>query len=194
MVAILSPDAVSKVRMTADEYFQAELPEGYRYELVEGVVEISPPPGTQHDDGLERLAELLFDYRKAHPGSIAKIGLKAGVVIPGKETVREPDLCVYRHWPKNARGFEVWKERTPLVVIEAVSVGQARRDSEDKREDYLQAGVEEYWILDPHKECVRVLAREGSQWRETVFTEADTYRPAALPEFELPVRLVLKDK
>jgi len=62
MVAILSPDAVSNVRMTADGYFQADLPEGYRYELVEAVVEMSPRPGTRHDDVLERLAELLCDY------------------------------------------------------------------------------------------------------------------------------------
>jgi hypothetical protein len=39
-----------------------------------------------------------------------------------------------------------------------------------------------------------VLAREGSQWRETVFTEADTHRPAVLAEFELPVRFVLQGK
>jgi Uma2 family endonuclease len=192
MVAILSPDAVRMVRMTVDEYLPADLPEGYRYELVKGVVEMSPPPGTQHDDILERLTELLFDHRKAHPGSIAKISQKAGVLIPGEETVREPDLCAYRRWPKGARGYDVWKEQTPFLIVEVISPGQTRRDYEEKRKDYLHAGVDEYWILDSDKNRLTALTREGSQWREQTFAETDTYRPAVLPHFELPVAFVLK--
>ncbi len=192
MVAILSPDAVPKVRMTVDEYLPADLPEGYRYELVNGVVEMSPPPSPEHEYVLYRLIQLLDRYEARYPGVFALLSPNAGVVVPGTESVREPDLALYRGAPSTVAGHSAWKDATPFLVVEVVSIRQARRDYEDKREDYLHAGVEEYWIVDPHKECLTVLTREGPQWNERVFTEADSYRPAILPEFELPVRLVLK--
>jgi Uma2 family endonuclease len=136
MVAILSPDAVSKVRMTVDEYLPADLPEGYRYELVNGVVEMSRIPGPAHDNPLARLTKLVYRYHIAKPHVIGHITLNGGVVIPGEDTVREPDLALYRTWPGDTESYEVWKQYVPFVVAEVVARGQSRRDYEDKRDDY----------------------------------------------------------
>jgi Uma2 family endonuclease len=192
MVAILSPEVLPMVRMTVDEYMPADLPEGYRYELVKGVVQMAPFPAVEHDDVLGRPIDCLYRYRSDDPGRIAKMTTRGGLLVPGEETVREPDLCVYRTWPRNARGYQVWKELVPFLVVEVVSPGQGQRDYEDKREDYWEAGVEEYWFLDPHREEFTALTRQGEDWRERTFDVSATYRPEILPEFELPVGFVLK--
>jgi len=194
MVVILSPQAIPMVRMTGDEYMPADLPEGYRYELVKGVVQMAPFPAVEHDDVLGRLIDCLYRYREVHPGVVAKITTRGGVLIPGEETVREPDLCAYRKWPENARGYQAWKEFVPFLVVEVVSPGQGHRDYEEKRDDYLKAGVEEYWIFDPHREEFTALTRQGQPWCEQTFFASGAYRPAVLPQFELPIGFVLKGR
>ena len=169
MVAILSPSAIPEVRMTVDEYLQADLPEGYRYELVDGVVEMAPTPGGDHDGPLGYLTDEFVAYKLSHAGEIAHISHNAGIVIPDKVRVREPDVVLYRRWEGKGRGYAVWKEFTPFVVVEVISPGQEHRDLVDKREDYWLAGIEEYWIADPRNESLTVLTRGSTEWEEAVF-------------------------
>jgi Uma2 family endonuclease len=166
MVAILTPDAVPAVRFTVDEYLTADLPEGFDYELVNGVIVMSPKPGGEHDDVLELLGEAFSAYRRVHPGRIAKVSGGATVVIPGSDTAREPDLAVYTEWERGRRDFGVWRDYTPVLVIEVVSPDQERRDYHEKRKDYWKAGVREYWIVDPSGEAVTVLVRGAKAWRQ----------------------------
>jgi Uma2 family endonuclease len=180
MVAILSPDAIPEVRFTVDEYLAADLPEGCRYELVDGVVEMSPTPGGAHDDVVFFLQTALGEHYKAHPGEIAHVSQRACVVIPGKVRVREPDLVAYRTWEGKTRGSTVWKEFVPFLVAEIVSPGQERRDRVDKREDY--------WIIDPHQRTFTVLTRGAKQWDETVYDQPDQgYGTPRLTDFEIRI-------
>lgn len=71
--------------------------------------------------------------------------------------------------------------------MEVVSPGLEERDYEDKRVDYWDAGVGEYWIADPQRRCLTDLTRAGGAWRERVFQSTDTYRPEAMPGLEIPV-------
>jgi len=166
MVAILTPDAVPAVRLTVDEYLAADLPEGLRYELVDGVVVMVPAPGGEHEDVIQELSCVLSAYRRAHPLSMAMITTNASVVIPGAETAREPDLAVYIEWERGRRDFAVWRDFTPVLVVEVVSPDQERRDYVEKQRDYWKAGIREYWIADPIEETVTVLARGAKAWRK----------------------------
>ena len=51
------------------------------------------------------------------------------------------------------------------LVIEVVSDQGRPRDLEIKRQEYAQAGIPEYWIVDPQLEQITVLALEGSRLR-----------------------------
>ena len=54
------------------------------------------------------------------------------------------------------------------LVIEVVSEGteNRRRDLEVKRAEYAEAGITEYWIVDPEPRTITVLTLEGKQYRE----------------------------
>lgn len=69
MVAVLSPRALPEIRFTVDEYLQADLPEGQRYELVDGAVEMTSAPDGAHDEVLEALLDAVWAYRRRHPDS-----------------------------------------------------------------------------------------------------------------------------
>ena len=141
MVVILSEDAIPAVRMSVDEYLEADLPEGHRYELVDGVVEITPTPDPLHDSVVGVLSEAFILFRRAHASMIAHISQRAAVTSPVRATVRGPDLALYRQWDRHRRDVGAWKELTPFLVVEVISPGQRQRDLVEKRDDYWAAGI-----------------------------------------------------
>jgi Uma2 family endonuclease len=46
---------------------------------------------------------------------------------------------------------------TPILVVELLSPHTRRRDREDKRDYYLNAGVDEYWIVDPDRDEITTI-------------------------------------
>lgn len=76
------------------------------------------------------------------------------------------------------------------LVIEVVSDRPAdrARDLIEKRQDYAQAGIPEYWIVDPQEEIVVVLALERDAYTEHGrCTTGDTATSALLPGFSVAV-------
>jgi len=81
-----------------------------------------------------------------------------------RETYREPDVTVYL-----AAHLDRFGERygeLPDLVVEVVSEDSTShtRDYEDKRRDYADAGIPEYWIVDPIEKRVTVLVLSGGEF------------------------------
>lgn len=187
MVAILNPDILSDVRMSIDEYLAADLPEGHRYELVKGVVEMSPIPDIPHDRVVNRLNRLLVLYTEQRPDVVGYLSQRFAVAISTRETAREPDFGVYQLAESPLQPGRRWCDVVPMLVIEVVSQGQEPRDYVDKRRDYWDAGVGEYWIADPQRKTLTVLTRHRVDWTEQVFAVGESYSPAILPGLEISV-------
>lgn len=66
------------------------------------------------------------------------------------------------------------------VALEVVSEDKPERDLVGKRDDYVEAGVPEYWIVDPKSETITVL-----RLREMAYEEAGVYRRCQLATSEL---------
>ena len=186
-MVVLTPQALPDIRMTVDEYLAADLPEGYRYELVEGVVQMAPIPGLPHDSVVDRLNYVLTLYRVKRPDLIAHISQRFAVTLLDRQTAREPDFGVYGPGDLGDKKGKTWKAVTPILVVEVVSVGQEDRDYEEKRRDYWDAGVGEYWIADPVTKLLTVLTRGQSDWVEAKFEQNQSYRPKLLPGLEIKV-------
>ena len=74
------------------------------------------------------------------------------------------------------------KGRTqPSLVAEVVSRSSRTRDYQTKREEYLDFGILEYWIVDPQLHEVTVLVREGADWSEQIVSGEQTIPSAVLP-------------
>ncbi len=187
MVAVLSPEILANIRMTVDEYLAADLPEGYRYELVEGVVQVTPVPGIPHDSVVENLHDIFSMYKKQRPDIVAHITQRSAVTLLDRQTTREPDFAVYGPADMADKKGKTWKDVTPVLVVEVVSPDQARRDYEEKRKDYWDAGVGEYWIADPDRKMLTVLVRGSSDWSESRFDATMNYEPAIIPGLNIPV-------
>jgi Uma2 family endonuclease len=81
----------------------------------------------------------------------------------------------------------------PSIVIEFVSKRRrdALRDYETKRDEYLAAGVKEYWVVDRFRRIMTVYRREITGPTYEIVTETQTYQTELLPGFILPLARLL---
>jgi Uma2 family endonuclease len=172
-------------RMTLEEFMEAEVEEGDRYELGRGVLEVTEVPNDPHGQVVTNLYDAVGHYRRTHPGIVLRYGGGAEFQLwfPGAISGRNPDLGVVLYGaPKDARG-----RRRPALVAEVVSRGSVQRDYEIKREEYRLCGLLEYWIVDPMQRHVVVLIRDGDVWIEHVFRDDQIIASLVLPGFETRV-------
>ena len=126
--------------------------DGNKYELVRGELFVTPPPTDDHETILARLTRILDPFVEAH-GLGFVYRARAVMRFEGSEV--EPDLMVRQ--PHTAGGRDWDDAPTPSLVVEVLSGSTRRRDLGAKRELYFDAGVAEYWVIDPEARSVRVL-------------------------------------
>lgn len=119
--------------------------DGFRYELVDGELLVSPSPRPLHQSALMSLLLRIDPYvRRQRLGetlcSPADLDLRNGQLV-------QPDLFVAS--PVNGRRVREWHEvGVPLLVVEVLSPSTARYDRLVKRSRYQRSGVPVYWIVD----------------------------------------------
>ena len=169
--------------LTLEEYLDAEVQEGYRYELAKGVLEVTEVPNDPHGDVVCNLLRAVRDYEGDHPGIVRRFG-GAGefrLWLPRMVSGRNPDLAVVlKGAPIDNRG-----RRVPALAAEVVSEGTESedRDYRVKREEYLAFGLGEYWVVDRFRKQVTLLIRDGDQWLEHVLRGDQIIASQVLPGF-----------
>jgi Uma2 family endonuclease len=173
--------------MTLREYLDADVEEGYRYELARGVLEVSEVPNDPHGVIVFKIYCALALYYQAYPGRIYRFGGggEFQFLLPEMISGRNPDVAVaLQDTPEDARG-----RRPASFAVEVVSEGsEAReRDYVTKRQEYLAYGLAEYWIVDPRQRRVTILVRDGDDWTERVVKGRGSATSAVLPGFAVPL-------
>jgi Uma2 family endonuclease len=148
--------------------------DGNKYELVRGELFVTPPPSETHETIGARLSAILTPYVIAQ-----RLGLvyrpRAVVRFEGSEV--EPDLMVRVPHPDPRGNDRDWtRAPIPILVVEILSPFTRRRDREQKKGLYSDAGVEEYWIVDPEERTITAWRRDGT---DEVMRDTATWHPAA---------------
>ena len=130
------------------------LPEGQRAELIDGQIYNMAPPSPLHQKLVMELSATIRNYIKSNSGSCEVYPAPFAVNLDAddKDWV-EPDVSVICDPNKlTDRGCS----GAPDLVFEIVSPSSRRMDYNRKNTLYSDAGVREYWIVDPAKERVTV--------------------------------------
>lgn len=120
-------------------------------------------PTTSHQEILLFLLEMLLAVtRGTVPGKVLPAGVKLRI-RPRK--IREPDLIFVRaERAADLVGEQFWTGAD--LVVEVVSPDNPERDYADKRLDYAEGKVPEYWIVDPQRKTFTVLTLRGEAYAE----------------------------
>ncbi|MEZ6062423.1 MAG: Uma2 family endonuclease [Planctomycetaceae bacterium] len=166
-----------------EEFDAAEFEPGWRYELLNGVLIVSPSPLRQERDPNEELGRLLRNFQETPQGAVLNLTLAEETISIGAQR-RRVDRAIWCDLGRLPHDDEV-----PSIAVEFVSLGKPNRvrDYTIKRDEYHQAGVREYWIFDRFRKELTVFRFQGSAAQHTVFGEGAVYASPLLPGFELPL-------
>ncbi len=121
-------------------------------EFTDGAIEVLPMPTRKHQAILRYLFRL-FDAMMQQIGGTAFFApLRLRI---GPHRFREPDLLLLLSEQDPRNGERFWTGAD--LVLEVVSPDKPERDLVEKRDDYAEAGIPEYWIVNPSDESVTVL-------------------------------------
>ena len=159
--------AVSIPRYTVDELDRFS-DDGNRYELLDGVLLVTPAPSSAHQVVASRIQGQLIAAVQ-NPGYAHVVGPGAISVPP--RTQLQPDILVYpaRFGP----GTDWTKITEHWLVVEVLSRSSRVYDREFKRGAYLALGVRELWLVDCLDRSVEVwrlhgdteVIRDAIRWR-----------------------------
>jgi Uma2 family endonuclease len=156
-VALLFPE---QGNWSPEEYLA--LPSNRLVEYSEGRLEVLPMPTTLHQWIVFFLCRRLEAF--ASPGRLGLV-LPAPLRVqlwPGK--FREPDVVFMLQEHRNRSGAEFWDGADLVMEVVSDAPADRRRDLAIKRREYAQAGIPEYWIVDPKRKQITVLRLKGTRY------------------------------
>jgi Uma2 family endonuclease len=157
--------------------------DGYRYELIDGKLYVSPTARAHHQRALMALIRVLDPYIEEH---------RIGELLPSPSDLDlfdgqrlQPDLFVIPY--RDGERFSDWPDAgIPLLVVEVADYETVRADRGEKRIRYLESGVPVYWVVDHEEARVQVWTPDSD--RPTVEAKRLVWRPLPQhPPLELDV-------
>lgn len=170
--------------MSFEEYLEAY--DGVHAEWVEGRVYVMSP-GNEPQGRLSRFLAAIIQYWADAHGGLGETYVNAYPLRLNDETAREPDVFfIHRENAERARGTFV--DGAADLVIEVVSPSTRAVDRGVKYYEYEQAGVPEYWLIDPLRERVEAYRLGAGGVYEPVATgDPPVLRSEVLPGLWIPV-------
>lgn len=142
---------------TVEDYFA--IPDEIRVELIDGVIYDMAAPTFDHQkiagEIHRQIANYIMDNNGKCEAGISPIDVQLDC---DDKTMVQPDVLIL------CKGDKIIKGRVfgaPDFVLEVISPSTKKKDYFKKLEKYENAGVREYWILDPYKKQLVVFFFEG---------------------------------
>jgi Uma2 family endonuclease len=158
-----------------------------RYEVIRGILHVTPVPVLLHQYVQSELLFVLSQF--VDDGMV--LGAPMDVRLPRRlgDPV-QPDLLFLRTGNQPRWEVDPSFDGVPDLVVEILSPSTTRLDRKIKHSAYREAGVPEYWIVDPRARTIEVfgLSEDGARYVELCRGgEGDMVRSKVLPGLEVPV-------
>jgi Uma2 family endonuclease len=161
--------------ITVEQFLNFRSPRGFRCELINGEIVLSPDRKAPHYDLCERIAKFV---EQVCPEPAFKVLQRINLRLKTTYEMPSPDVMVidYSAWVDAQRSG--YPTATPFLVVEVISRSNRKKAVETKVKKYLDNGVNEVWVVYPKARRVFVHTPIGSEARG----ESDEIRlPAPLP-------------
>jgi Uma2 family endonuclease len=153
--------------------------DGRRYEIVDGVLLVTPAPNYVHQRAVTRFVILLVPQVP----NDAELLVAPFDVVLAEDTVMQPDVLVARRADFTRANLPA----APLLAIEVLSPSTRRVDLHLKRARFEAAGVLAYWVVDPDVPSLRAWELRDSAYVEVADVRGDEEFATEVP---FPVRIL----
>lgn len=171
-----------KALLTYDDYLQ--LPDdGKRYELMEGVLCLTPSPTVRHQRILRKLGFAMENHLLRH--GLGEVFYAPLDVVLSNTCVTQPDL-LYVSDKKKSVIEEKNIAGAPDLVVEILSPSSAAADRVSKSTIYARYGVPYFWVVDPEKNALEEFRLdEGIYVLVCSWTIEELFQPELFPGLEV---------
>ncbi|MDH4200016.1 MAG: Uma2 family endonuclease [Spirochaetia bacterium] len=174
------------LQVTREEYLDLE-EDGYRYDMMDGVLYMSPSAFIDHNDAISKILRILGNY--FFEKKTGKAIVETDIFLPDGGDVLRPDISVILK--ENYGILKGHIHGVPDMVVEVLSESTKDRDLTIKADRYLKNGIKEYWIANPDEKSISLWINvHNASWEKI---EGETVVSRLLSEFELRKDLVFED-
>ena len=140
--------------------------DGHRYELIDGMLIVSPAPNIGHQRVIIVLGSLLEQACPEDMVVLADVGVRIA-----EKSALEPDVVVAR--VADAEGVRL--TQPPMLVAEVLSPDSVLRDLNLKKAAYERFGIPSYWMVDPDldRPSLRAFELDGGCYTEVANVTGD---------------------
>ncbi len=186
-------DLRTGTRMSLDEFLALGETDG-KWELDDGVLYIMGSGTRDHQFlGLE-ICRRILDYIDGFEQPPAHLYQEMTTILSRElQRAPEPDIVVVREGRQGVLDG-MWVEGAPDIVVEILSTDR-NRDLVRKRQIYAEAGILEYWTMDPRNDTVTVLElHDGEYVERDVLSADDTLTTPLLPDLSIPLGEIFRHR
>jgi Uma2 family endonuclease len=156
-------------------------------EFTDGFLEVLPMPTDKHQSILKFLFLVFFRCIEVPGGTVQFAPLRLRI-RPSK--YREPELMAMLAATDARRQDRFWLGAD--IALEVVSEDKPERDLVDKRTDYAEARVAEYWIVNPQTETITIFQLDGDAYQQAgIYSRGDVAQSVLVPDLSVAVSNVL---
>jgi len=182
------------LKLTYDDLLLFPENDGKRHELIDGEHYVTASPNLRHQRIVGNLFSFIDSWLQEHP--IGRVYLAPVDVVFSNVDVVVPDILYLSNERMATIGTAKNMQGAPELVIEIGSPGTRQRDETIKRRLYERSGVDEYWIVDPETDVVRIYRREArgfARVSELSHEPGDVLTTPLLPGLELPLSRIFRE-
>jgi len=153
-------------KLTAEEFLDW-VDEDTLAEWKEGEVIMAAPASKKHQEISGFLLVIMRIFAQAHGAGSA---ISAPFMVKLSRSFREPDILFVAREHED-RLKPTYLDGPPDLVVEIISPESFGRDRGEKFYEYEEAGVAEYWLVDPQREVLEVYVMEKNRRYRLAFME-----------------------
>jgi Uma2 family endonuclease len=180
----MRPAATPSVKFTYEDFLNFPN-DGKRHEIIDGEHYVTPSANTRHQTVCTALTALLWIYLKQHP--IGAVFVAPFDVVFSDLDVVQPDI-LYISRERAGVLTDQHVRGAPDLAVEILSPGTRKTDEVTKRKLYERFGVQEYWVVDPELDMIKVYCRKDDQFVRVAELSAeagDSLTTPLLPGFSV---------
>ncbi|GAA4677317.1 Uma2 family endonuclease [Streptomyces chumphonensis] len=170
-----------------ESFLALETPEGFKAELIEGDIVVTPPPDGDHEDAIDMIVRQVHRHAETEMQASGNKGLilPRGGLCPKNRAI--PDATFAPRGLRLFRGAEPWMPCEGVAMVAEVTSRKPLGDRAAKRHCYARGGIPLYLLVDREQGRVTLLSEpSGDDYARTVSVAFG--KPVPLPEpfgFEL---------
>ncbi|MEU6776417.1 Uma2 family endonuclease [Streptomyces sp. NPDC046759] len=144
----MAHEPLTQEEVLLEGFLSLDTPEGFRAELIEGEIVVTPPPDGDHEDCISRITKQVIRRSRTDMDFSGNKGLKLkkGGGCPRDHVT--PDVTFAAAELRLYRGADPWMPGDGVAMVLEVTSTKPRTDREAKRHCYARAGIPLHLLVD----------------------------------------------